>query len=59
MKGGGKMAKVNKVRKKTTSRMLFEEARDFFKKNYTNNVTRRMYTSNYRKFIEFCRTEYD
>lgn len=53
------MAKTNKVRKKTTSRMLFEEARDFFKKNYTNNVTRRMYTSNYRKFIEFCRTEYD
>ena len=59
MKGGGKMAKVNKVRKKTTSRMLFEEARDFFKKNYTNNVTRRMYVSNYRKFIELCRTEYD
>jgi len=59
MKGGVDLAKSNKVRKKTISRIMFEEARGFFKKNYPNNVTRRMYIKNYRKFIEFCRTEYD
>ena len=59
MKGGGNLVKSNKVRRKTTSRMLFEEARDFFKEHYSNDVTRKIYIENYRKFIEFCRTEYD
>ena len=53
------MAKRNKVRKKTTSRMLFEEAREFFVKRYSNDVTRKIYIRNYRRFIDFCRSEYD
>ncbi len=58
MKGGGILAKRNKVRKKTTSRIMFEEARDYFKKTYPNDVTRKIYIGNYRKFIDFCRSKY-
>lgn len=45
-------------RKKTVSRKLFEDARDFFKK-YKNNKTRKIYTFAYRKFIDYCRREHN
>ena len=45
-------------REKTVSRQLFDDARDFFKK-YENNRTRRIYTLSYRRFINFCRVEYN
>ncbi len=40
------------------TRMLCEESRPFFSK-YENNVTRSVFVKNYRKFIEFCRAEFD
>lgn len=42
-------------RNKTLSRILFEDARKYFKR-YDNNVTRRAYVANYRKFINYCRS---
>lgn len=47
-----------KYKKMSITRMLCEESRDFFSK-YENNVTRSAFVKNYRKFIEFCRSEYD
>lgn len=44
-------------RGKTTSKLLFEEAKEFFKK-YPNDITRKAYTKNYRKFITYCREHY-
>lgn len=38
--------------------MLFEQAKTYFEK-YPNNVTRSAYIKNYRKFIDFCRKEFD
>lgn len=48
----------NKKRGKTVSRVLFEESREYFKK-YKNNNTRKSYTNDYRKFIVFCRENYN
>lgn len=42
-------------RGKTVSRILFEDARDFFNR-YENNKTRQIYTFAYKKFIEYSRT---
>ena len=47
-----------KSKKMTITEKLCEESRFFFSK-YENNVTRRAFVKNYRKFIEFCRSEYD
>ena len=44
-------------RGKTTSRILFEEAKGFFKR-YPNDVTRKVYIQNYRKFITYCREQH-
>ena len=49
--------KQNKDRGKTASRVMYEEAREFFKPYKTNN-TRRAYINNYRKFINYCRYEH-
>ena len=45
-------------REKNISRKLSDDARVFFKK-YENNRTRRTYTLSYRRFINFCRAEYN
>lgn len=45
-------------RGKTVSRILFEDARDFFKR-YENNKTRQIYTFAYKKFIDYCRKEHN
>lgn len=47
-----------KYKKMSITRMLCEESRPFFSQ-YENNVTRSAFVKNYRKFIEFCRSEYD
>lgn len=47
-----------KYKKMSITRMLCEESRPFFSK-YENNVTRSAFVKNYRKFIEFCRSEFD
>lgn len=44
-------------RGKTTSRLLFEEAKDFFER-YPNYITRNAYIKNYRKFIAYCREQH-
>ena len=44
-------------RGKTTSRLLFEEAKAFFER-YPNDITRKSYIKNYRKFITYCRKHY-
>lgn len=49
--------KQNKVREKTAPRLMYEEAREFFKSYKTNN-TRKAYVNNYRKFINYCRNEH-
>ena len=43
--------------KQTISRLMKDEARNFFS-SYQNNKTRSRYLNNYFKFIEFCRREY-
>ena len=47
-----------KQRKKTVTRQMLDDARKFFDK-YDNNVTRRAFVSNYKRFIDFCRSEFD
>lgn len=47
-----------KYKKMSITRMLCEESRPFFSK-YENNVTRSAFVKHFRKFIEFCRSEYD
>ncbi len=47
-----------KSKKMTITKKLCEESRFFFSK-YENNVTRSAFVKNYRKFIEFCRSEFD
>ncbi len=47
-----------KYKKMSITRMLCEESRPFFSR-YENNVTRSAFVKNYRKFIEFCRSEHD
>ena len=47
-----------KQRKKTVTRQMLDDARKFFDK-YDNNVTRRAFVSNYKRFIDYCRTEFD
>lgn len=42
----------------TVTKQLCEESRPFFSE-YENNVTRSAFVRNYRRFIEFCRAEYD
>ena len=37
---------------------MLDDARKFFDK-YDNNVTRRAFVSNYKRFIDYCRTEFD
>lgn len=45
-------------RGKTTSRLLFEDAKQYFKQ-YPNDITRKAYTNNYRKFINYCREQHN
>ena len=45
-------------RGKTTSRLLFEDAKQYFKR-YPNDITRKAYTNNYRKFINYCREQHN
>lgn len=52
------MARQNKTRGKTVSRALFDNAKEFFEK-YGNDVTRNTYMKNYRKFIDYCRTNFN
>ncbi len=52
------MSKKKKFKKQSIARMMFEEAKSFFAK-YPNNVTRSAYVKNYRKFIDYCRREFD
>lgn len=47
-----------KNKKMTITKKLCEESRPFFSE-YENNVTRSAFVKNYRKFIEFCRSEFD
>lgn len=47
-----------KFKKQSIARTLFEESKKEFAR-YPNNVTRSAYIKNYRKFIDFCRREYD
>ena len=47
-----------KSKKMTITKKLCEESRPFFSK-YENNVTRSAFVKNYRKFIEFCRSEHN
>ena len=47
-----------KQRKKTITRQMLDDAKEFFSR-YENNVTRRAFIGNYKRFIDFCRTEYD
>ena len=43
-------------REKTISRRLFDEAKEFFRSHYENRITERAFESNYRKYINYCRT---
>lgn len=43
--------------KQSKSRKLYDESCVFFDQ-YENNVTRKAYKTNYRKFIKFCREHY-
>ena len=52
------MGKKQKHKKITITKQLCEESRPFFSK-YENNVTRSAFVKNYRKFIEFCRSEHN
>ena len=45
-------------RGKTVSQQLREESKKFFKDRYANDVTRKAYIRNYRKFIEYCRENF-
>ncbi|MGN1122095.1 MAG: hypothetical protein ACI4RV_06985 [Eubacteriales bacterium] len=49
---------ANKVRQKTVTRALSERANDFFKAQYPNDVTRKAFCANYKRFIRFCRERY-
>ena len=44
--------------KKTITRQMLDEAKEFFSK-YENNVTRRAFVSNYKKYIDYCRREHN
>ena len=48
----------NKVRKKTVTRALCDEAITYFKANYTNDVTCKAFCSNFKRFVKFCRERY-
>ena len=52
------MSKNKNFKKKSISRTLWEKAKEGLSL-YTNNVTRSAYVKNYRKFIDFCRREFD
>ena len=56
MKGAKDVA--NKVRQKTVTRALSERANGFFKAQYPNDVTRKAFCANYKRFIRFCRERY-
>lgn len=44
--------------RKSITRVLFDEARDYFQK-YSNDETRKAYIKNYKKYIQFCRDNFD
>ena len=44
--------------RKSITRILFDEARDFFQK-YPNDETRKSYIKNYKKYIQFCRDNFN
>ena len=47
-----------RIRQKTVTRILSDQANAFFKAKYPNDVTRKAFCTNYKKFIRFCRERY-
>ena len=45
-------------KRKSITRLLFDESKEFFNK-YTNDETRKAYTQNYKKYINYCRENFD
>ena len=48
-----------KPRKKTVTRQLLDDARKFFASKYQNDVTKRAFVKNYKRFIDYCRSVHD
>lgn len=46
-------------REKSATRKMFEDARDFFKSQYTNDVTVKNYCLIYKRFLKYCREFYN
>ena len=46
-------------RKKTIMRQLLDDARIFLNSKYQNDVTKRAFVKNYKKFIDYCRNFHD
>ena len=53
-----KKKKCNKGNKLSMDKVLMNEAREFFKK-YKNDTTRKAYEKNYKKYIDFCRKNFN
>lgn len=51
-----KKIKKNKKRKVTNAMSMFNETNRYFEK-YKNNVTRKAYISNFRRFLRYCSSE--
>ena len=45
-------------RKKTVTRELSDKANAYFKSKYPNDVTRKSFCANYKKFVRFCRERF-
>ncbi|MBR4296311.1 MAG: hypothetical protein IKT56_05715 [Clostridia bacterium] len=48
-----------KPRKKTITRQLLDDARNYFNSKYENDETKRAFVKNYKKFIDYCRSVHD
>lgn len=53
-----KKKKCNKGNKLSMDKVLMNEAREFFKR-YKNDTTRKAYEKNYKKYIDFCRRNFN
>lgn len=45
-------------KRKSITRVLLDDAREYFQK-YSNDETRKAYTNNYKKYIKYCRDNFD
>ena len=45
-------------KRKSITRVLFDDAREYFSK-YDNDETRKAYIKNYKKYIKYCRDNFD